>query len=97
MEKFNNGKYPNMSMPIPPSYIKTCDIFIWLSFVVSTVVFFILIFVVLKKSPKEMRIYKWYIVSNTVTMYIFDVFVQAFMHPTAILPTSTPTLVTSEF
>jgi hypothetical protein len=54
-QNWNNTTYPDKPISMPQGYEKTCDIFMWVSFVISSMVFFILIFVVLKKSPKVMR------------------------------------------
>lgn len=96
-ENFDNFDGTEKPSPILVSFLnKTCDIFLWVSFALSTVVFVTLLVVIKKKSPKEMRIYKWYIMSNVVATYTYDFFMQACMHPTAILPTSNTILVTSE-
>jgi hypothetical protein len=96
-EDYDNFDDTGKSSPILIPFLnKTCDIFLWVSFALSTVVFVTLLVVIKKKSPKEMRIYKWYIMSNVVATYTYDFFMQACHHPTAVLPTSKTILLTSE-
>ena len=65
---------------LSPTLASVIDITMWVTFGLSNLVFIILIFLVVKKSPKEMKVYKWYIYCNTAAIYMFELFVHGFMH-----------------
>ena len=48
------------------------DTIAWIVFSFSVVLFGFLMLIVIKKSPKEMKLYKWYIVVNHSLLFIIE-------------------------
>ena len=68
-----------------PTFEIFFEILTWLIFCVSTLLFVSLIWAIIAKSPKEMGVYKWYMVVNFACTYILEVVV-GFFHPRFIFP-----------
>ena len=61
------------------------DIITWIIFILSTILILSLIWVIIKKSPKEMGVYKWYLAVNFICTYLLEIFVGIFQ-PRFIFP-----------
>jgi cbb3-type cytochrome oxidase subunit 1 len=76
-----------------PALATVVDVTTWVTFGSSSLVFVILIFLVVKKSPKEMKVYKWYICCNTLPIYMFEMLVNELVHPINLFSSSTPVVI----
>ena len=72
---------------LSPTLTTVIYVIMWITFGLSSLVFLLLILLGVKKSPKEMRVYKWYICCNTIAIYMFELFVNVFVHPVFLSPT----------
>jgi hypothetical protein len=61
------------------------DIIAWIVFSFSVVLFGFLMQIVIKKSPKEMKLYKWYIVVNHSLLFIIELTLGT-VHPRFLKP-----------
>ena len=50
-----------------------CEIFNCVTFTLSSILICVMIYVIMKESPKEMGAYKWYMLSNSCSYYLFDI------------------------
>ena len=73
------------------------DVIMWVTFGLSSLVFVILILLVWKTSPKEMKVYKWYICCNTAAIYMFELLVNIYVHPINQSPSPTPKVIIGKF
>ena len=61
------------------------DLVTWIIFLISTILFSGLFYAVIKRSPKEMGTYKWYLAINISCIYMIEIFIGLF-HPRLVLP-----------
>jgi len=62
------------------TFINILEYFSWFSFLISTMLFLLMYWVVIKNSPKEMKVYRWYILFNFNMLFLPELLVGIF-HP----------------
>ena len=50
-----------------------CEIFNSVVFTISSILICVVMYAIMKESPKEMGAYKWYMLSNSCSYYLFDI------------------------
>jgi hypothetical protein len=71
--------FPNNSM------VQVFDYLTWLVFLVSAILFMLIFWAILNKTPKVMKTYKWYMLVNFTLVFFFDLIV-GLSHPLLVGP-----------
>ena len=66
-------------------YHQIFDPLTWIILSISSLIYVLLLFIVIKKSPREMRVYKWYLLINHTFSFAFEL-ILGFTHPRFLLP-----------
>lgn len=72
-------------VPCPDWLRLIYDVIACITMCTSTLIFIVVVYIVVKKSPKEMGTYKWYILWNSSVTYLFE-FLYGLCHPEPLLP-----------
>ena len=70
-------KFPKMNNIHDQKWLESiniaCEIFNIVLFIISSILICVIIYAIMKESPKEMEAYKWYMLSNSCAYYFIDI------------------------